>query len=430
LRRNEDNKMAILRLRSATLAGDGAVRPATLVAPLRVPDFRLAWGGLLCGFLGDQAQTVILAIVALDLVGKASGWGGLLAVQAVPRLLILLVGGLIADRVRAPVILRTVSALNAGALLALAALHATGALTLTHLYAFALIYGALAAFTQPASESLVPALLPDHLIRRGNALRSSAVNCARLFAPPAATTLFAVAGVVPALALTALTFLAGAFLYGLMPARPAKAQTGGMAVEQLHAGLAIAWQVPAIGVPILMVAVFNLGYAGATLVGVPTLARLVLATDNQGIGLLLGAIGAGALVGALSTGVRTKVTHLGRFACGAIGGVGVGLVGAGLAPSAGVAAICLAVSGLGISSAAVALLTIVQTHTPPEVRGRVMAVFSLALTSLTPISYAAAGALGDAVGPRGVLIAGGVCVLAASVIGLTCRAMRDDSGKD
>jgi MFS family permease len=118
------------------------------------------------------------------------------------------------------------------------------------------------------------------------------------------------------------------------------------------------------------------------------------------------------------------VRHPGRFAVATIVGIGLGLIGAGLAPSLLAAAACLALSGLGVSTTAVTVLTLVQTRAPAEVRGRVMALFTLGMTGLTPLSYALAGLIGDAVGPRGVLLLGGACVLASAAIGLSCRSMR------
>jgi MFS family permease len=173
-----------------------------------------------------------------------------------------------------------------------------------------------------------------------------------------------------------------------------------------------------------MLVIFNLGCSGAILIGVPTLAKLDLGAGAQGAGILLGSLGAGAFVGALAMVALPGVPRPGRLACLAIGVIGLGLVGAGTASSLWVAAAWLAISGLGSSSGAVALLTLVQTHTPAETRGRVMALWTLGLSGLTPASYAVSGALSDVLGARGVLIGGGACVLAAAAFGASWRSMR------
>src|SRR5260370_29300502 len=104
--------------------------------------------------------------------------------------------------------------------------------------------------------------------------------------------------------------------------------------------------------------------------------------------------------------------------------VGLALVRSGMAHSLWTVATCLAVAGLGISCAAVALLTIVQVHAPVETRGRVLALWSLAFTGLTPLSYALAGLVGERLGAHGIILLGGVCVLGAAGFGLLSRPMR------
>ena len=122
--------------------------------------------------------------------------------------------------------------------------------------------------------------------------------------------------------------------------------------------------------------------------------------------------------------VFSRVPRVGQFACLAIATVGLGLVGAGTAHSLWTVAACLTVAGVGISSAAVALLTIIQMHAPVETRGRVLALWSLAFTGLTPVSYALGGLVGERLGAHGILVLGGVCVLGAAVFGLLSRPMR------
>jgi hypothetical protein len=136
------------------------------LVPFEVVSFRWAWGGLVCSVFSDQAQAALLAVVALNLVGSASGWAAILTAQAVPRILLIVVGGVSADRHHLQAILRVGNALQALALVSIAALDHIGVLSVPDLYAFAIVYGALAAFTAPAADSLMPSLLPPELVRR------------------------------------------------------------------------------------------------------------------------------------------------------------------------------------------------------------------------------------------------------------------------
>jgi hypothetical protein len=91
----------------------------------------------------------------------------------------------------------------------------------------------------------------------------------------------------------------------------------------------------------------------------------------------------------------------------------VALALAGLAPSLWAAVPCLVVTGAFQAAGGVIFLTLVQTRTPVEVRGRVMSLLALSLFGLTPIAYGLGGILGDILGPRGILLVG------AGVVGLT-----------
>src|SRR5204862_7641892 len=75
-----------------------AVPRLPLLAPLRVPNFALLWAGNAVSLAGDQFQLVALAVLALDLTGSTAVLGTVLAVEAVPRALLMLVGGVAVDR--------------------------------------------------------------------------------------------------------------------------------------------------------------------------------------------------------------------------------------------------------------------------------------------------------------------------------------------
>ena len=139
--------------------------------------------------------------------------------------------------------------------------------------------------------------------------------------------------------------------------------------------------------------------------------------------MLLGSLGAGALVGAVGM-LALSVRRIGLLGCLAVIGIGIGLLSAATLDSLLGIAAALVVGGIGISCAGVALLTIIQIHAPAEQRGRVTALWSLAFTGVTPISYAVAGVVGQQLGARGVITLGAGCVLVAGMAGLLSRPLR------
>jgi MFS family permease len=170
--------------------------------------------------------------------------------------------------------------------------------------------------------------------------------------------------------------------------------------------------------------IWSLG-AGATVVGIPVLAKLVLAAGDRGIGVLFGAFGLGMLTGSLVAGAVPNVPRPGAVFCLGVVGSGLSLAVAGLAPTLWGAAAWLALSGAMDGLCPIIGWTLVQTRAPAHLRGRTVALITFGLAGLQPVSLALAGVLGDALGPRTLLVAGGVIAGVAGLYGLSRAALRD-----
>ena len=403
----------------------GAAPPAvrrgwlTLFAPLGGRPFRLLWACLVISLVGDGFQAVALPVLVLDLTGRPGAVGAVLAAEAVPRVALLLGGGLLIDRYGARAVMLA-SALLSGAVVALlAALTGGGAVAVWHLYVVAATLGAAAALFLPAASAIIPELVPAGQVRSANALRTLAFNAARVAGPLLAGVAIAAAGPAAAFWANAASFFGAAAC--LVPLRaPAAARgraasvLGGLAegVRTLRRD-AVVWHI------FVIVVVWNLGHVGATFVGIPVLATLALGGGERGVGLLFGAYGAGALLGSLLAGGAPSVPRPGAVFCLGTAGTGLAMAAAGLAPGLGAAAACLALAGACVGVCPVIGWTLVQTRTPAAVRGRTIAMITLGIAGLQPASLALAGAAGEALGPRALLVAGGVIPLLA---GLSSRA--------
>ena len=406
-----------------------------LLAPLRVPAYRLLWTGRTVSLVGDAFQLVVLPALVLDLTQRPSGLGMVLMAQAIPRALLLLAGGVVTDRFRPRPVLfvsNVLLALVVGGLLVPAA---AGTLALWHVYAYAIAFGAVSAFSLPASTSIVPALLPPEQVRAGNALAMMTGNLTRFVVPPLAGLVVAAAGRPVAFAANAASFLLAAAIFWGLPARrgaalevaPETAETAGLAGspwEQLRDGVRAARRDAVVWSAIWLSTIFWFSYAGAVFVGLPALGKLALDAGDRGVGLLYGASGAGALLGALVAGSRASIRRPGAAACLAIAGAGLLLVPAALAPSIWAAVPFLVLSGACGAACAVLFLSLVQTRAADAVRGRVMALLTLGIFGLAPLSYIVAGVAGDAFGPRGLLAGAGLLVALVGTGALGHRALR------
>jgi hypothetical protein len=402
-----------------------AVGRFPLLAPLGERNFALLWGGTAVSLAGDQFQVVALAVLALELTGSPAVLGAVLAVQALPRALLMLPGGVVADR-HPPRAVLLVATVLLGLLAALlAAALAAGALAPWHLYAYALASGTAGAFSIPAMSALVPRLVPGAQLRSANALGSLTTNLAGGVFPPLAGVLVAAVGLAPAFALDAASFfVAAAAIWAVRPPPGPRADGQASPLAQLREGLAAARADRPVWLAILAAAIFSLGWGAAILVGLPAFATLTLGAGSAGLGVLLGAAGVGAAAGALLVGSLPHLRRPGLVAGGAMTGLGLSFVLVAAAPSVAAAVPVLVVSGLLRAAAANTYITLVQGRAPAAVRGRVMALFWLGVLGLAPLSLAVGGALGAALGPRAALVAGGLAVAAAGAYSLARRDFR------
>lgn len=395
-----------------------------LLSPLRARNYLLLWASSAVAVVGENFLFVALSALALDLTHRPSGWGTVLTIQAVPQTLLMLGGGVATDRFRPRSVMLLSSYLLALVVGALAALAGAGALQAWHLYGYAVASGTVYAFSIPATNSIIPELLPSDQVRSANALSQVTLNLGRVLAPPIAGALVAQSGSTLALAANAVAFLvSGAFLW-LIRGTPRERRPAAKPLEEIRDGLRVVRRDAVVGLTIVMGMVGFFGFGGAILVGLPALAALVLGTGGQGIGLLYGAAGAGALLGALVAGGVPDLRRPGVVGCLALVAAGALLAMAGVAPSAGAVAPFLFLSGACLAACAIIFLSLIQTRTPPDVRGRVMSLFTLGLFGLSPLSFGLAGLAGDALGPRGVIVLGGAFVLLAGAIGLSRKAVR------
>jgi MFS family permease len=328
----------------------------TLVAPLRARKFRLLWLGLWVSLLGDNFHLVALPILILDLTQRSTMVGAVLMAAAIPRLLLLVAGGVLIDRYR-PRTVMVVSSVVSGVVAAVLALLAgTGAVAVWHLFVLSVLLGMAAATFLPAATTLVPDLVPPEQVRSANALRTFAFNSARFVAPPVAGVVIAVAGAAAAFGANAVScFVAAACLWTLRLVTAAPAVPTATTAPAVSAGSTAPRAKSVLGEfregvqavrrdgvisPIFVIApIWNFGHGAATMVGIPVLAKLALAAGDREVGILFGAFGAGALVGTLIAGAAAagccawpgsawRRTGHGRCRSGADGLDGRGVAGA------------------------------------------------------------------------------------------------------
>jgi MFS family permease len=377
------------------------------------PGYRRLWMARTASQWGDVFATVALSLLVLDLTGSALGVSLVVVVEIVPVLLFAPLAGTLVDRL--PRVRVMVAADLFRAVLALALIFAAGSVAAIYAIAFGLSVGAV--LFNPAASSTLPALVKDDELVAANSGIWTAAVLSQIALAPLAGILYAALGAGPAFLINAVSFLvSAAVLAGLrLPAAPAPTQRRGFFADAVAGMTLLATDrlLRALGVGQLLAALS----AGATSALLVVLARDHLALPPSGYGLLLGAIGVGAVLGPF---LLTRLVGDPRRPAFVFGPYVLrGLVDLVLATFTAlpIALAALVAYGLGTSSGAVTFNSLLQAHTPEHSRGRVFAGFDMLWQLGRLASLLIGGLLAAAIGIRVVYYLGGALLLLAAVVG-------------
>lgn len=398
-----------------------------LLEPLRETPFRLFWLGQTISLLGDRVAAVALPFLVLELGGSAIHLGQLSALYSAGQVLLLLLGGVLVDRIPRRNILVITDVIRGALVAGVVALLLTDGLTLTHLYAMYLLFGLCSAFFMPATASIVPETVPKPLLMPANALRSFAGEFAGIAGPALGGILIGFGGLALALGFDALTFVVGVACLLLMRVRsrpvapePDKPRYW----RDIGEGFRLITRSQWLWATILIFAFVNVFFAGATSVLFPLLAKERLG-DPQALGWLFSGVAAGSLLGALLLGRLGRVARRGLSAYTGVAASGLALLGLSFAPHPAIAVTLAMLMGGSLVVFGVIWESTVQELVPPETLGRVYSVDMFGSFALLPLGFLAVGWLAAHLGVvPSLLVCGGAVVLLAG-IGLLVPGVRN-----
>jgi Transmembrane secretion effector len=392
--------------------------------------FRKLWVATMLSLFGDFFSYIAIAWLVLQLTGSSLALGTVLVVQAVPRAVLMVVGGALADRLSPRLTMLGSMGLRAVFVAPLAVLVLTGRVQMWEVYGIALVFGIVDAFFMPARTSILPKVVADHELEPGNAVMNVTSQASVILGPVIGGLIVAGVGTGWAFAADAACFVIGfAFILWLpSAARTAAGEAhpdGGLG-GQIAAGFRYAWANIGIRVLLIVIAVIDFAAGGALGVGIPTLAHGRFAAGAAGLGILFGAWGVGATVGALGAGFVAPPRRFGWLIVLLCVWLGVGISVVGLLPSLMPAALLMGLSGVGTGVVNTYGISWLQRRTDPAMQGRVMSLVMLASMGLTPVSYAVSGAIADVNPTLLFLLAGGMILLCAAgtAASRTVRSLR------
>jgi MFS family permease len=392
---------------------------------LRHRDFRLFWSGQLVSLIGTWMQSVGQAWLVLELTQSPFQLGLVTALQFIPVLLLSPVGGAVTDRLRKRHIILVTQATMMVQAFVLAALVGSGHVRYWHVAVLAAIYGLGRALDIPARQAYVTDLVGRADLPNAVALNSVVFNGARIVGPAVAGLLIARFGVAPAFFLNGVSFLAvlAALLAIRTDGHPDPAGRLGLRAGLLGA-LTFATGTPTIAFTLGLMIVASLLVLNFNVI-VPLIAYQVLQAGAHGFGVLMAAVGAGAMIGAVGLTLfrrdrpsRTALTVTAGLLCA---GVSVlALVG-----HFGAAAAVLAVLGCCQIVFTTGCNTTLQLSTPDRLRGRVMGLYALAFAGMTPFGSLLIGTIAEHWGVRVACAAtGGAGLVAIGALGLVAARFK------
>jgi MFS family permease len=397
-----------------------------MLRSLRHRNYQLFFGGQLISLIGTWMQSVAQSWLVYRLTGSSLLLGLVGFSSQIPVFLLAPIGGAAADRgSRHRIILATQTS---AMLLAfgLAALTLAGRVSVEHIFVFSALLGVVNAFDIPARQSFVVEMVGKEDLINAIALNSSMFNGARVVGPAVAGILVSAIGEGFCFFANGVSFLAViASLVAMRVTPRAPGQRRASALADIAEGFRFVANTPAIRALLLLLGLVSLA-AMPYAVLMPIFADRILHGGPRGLGLLMGASGIGALLGALTLAARKQLKGLARWVALACAGFGASLVLFALSRLFWLSALLLVPTGFAMMVQMAGSNTLVQTMVPDALRGRVMSVYSMMFMGMAPFGALLSGALANHIGaPATVGVGGGVCLVGAAVFGSRLPSLRE-----
>jgi MFS family permease len=384
-------------------------------AALRHRDFRLFWIGLVLSGFGTNFTQIAMTWQMYEMTGSPLQLGLLGLVRAVPSMVLLLFGGLLADAMDRRRLMVVTQAAQCAVSTTLLALAIAGALSPGVFYLASALFALFSSLENPARQAMVPNMVPAQDLTNALALNSSQRNVAMIAGPSLAGVTLAAFGAAANYGIDAFSWLF--MVAALLSIKPVPQSRGGrrtMSFTALGEGFRYVWTHPLLLVMMLLDFAQNLFGNGRALL--PVYAADILNVGPQGYGILSAANSVGSIATAAAMSAMPSIRRAGAGVL-----AGVLIAGASWALFAYSQVFWLSVAlmftqGMGNTISTVLRGTILQLNIPDALRGRVSSVNQVFTNGGPQLGQFRAGAMGQWLGPELSLLTGGLAVV--GVVGL------------
>jgi MFS family permease len=383
---------------------------------LRHRNFRLYFGGQTISLIGTWMTRLATSWLVYRLTGSAFLLGVVGFAGQIPTFLLAPFAGVWVDRLNRHHVLVVTQILAMLQSLALAVLTLTHHINIHEIIWLSAFQGAINAMDMPGRQTFLVEMVEDKRdLGNAIAMNSSMVNIARLVGPSIAGAVIAVSSEGYCFLIDGLSYLAVIASLLAMRLKPTviKRSADSMLTQLKEGWTYVAGFVPIRTILLLFALVSLMGWPFTVLM--PIFAGKILHGGPHTLGFLMGAMGIGALVSAISLAVRRSVLGLGKMIPISTALLGAGLICFGLSRILWISLALMLVCGFGMMQQMAASNTIIQTIVEESKRGRVMSFYTVAFVGMAPFGSLLSGAVAHAIGaPLTVILSGAFCLAGAA----------------
>jgi len=375
---------------------------------MRHRNFRLFFSGQTISLIGTWMTRIATSWLVYRLTHSALLLGTVSFAGQIPTFLVAPFAGVWIDRWDRRQVLVWTQALAMLQSFALAGLTFSGLITIHWILFLSVMQGLVNAFDMPGRQSFMVEMVEDRAdLGNAIAINSSMVNVARLIGPSLAGMLIAVTSEAWCFLIDGVSYIAVIISLLMMHVHaPAIMRKATSTFHEMKEGWSyVSGFLPIRTILLLFAIVSLMGMPFVVLM--PVFAATVLHGGAHTLGFLMGAMGVGALISALSLAVRRNVRGLIRMIPLATAVFGLGLIGFGLSHTFWLSMAMVLVAGAGMMQGMAASNTIIQTLTSEDKRGRVMSYYTVAFVGMAPFGSLLAGTMAHAIPPTPAWIVSG-----------------------
>src|ERR1700675_4250737 len=392
---------------SIPLAPENRSRARDMVRSLRHRNFQLFFSGQLISLVGTWMQNIAQAWLVYRLTGSSLLLGVVSFAGQIPVFLLAPIGGMAADRWDRRRIVHATQASSMILAFVLAALTLSRRVTVWEVVVLAALMGVVNAFDIPARQAFLADMVGREDLMNAIALNSSMFNGARIIGPSIAGILVASFGEGWCFFSNAVSYIAvipALLLFRLLqpPFDPLKTPP----FQHHPEGFRFVSNTPPIRLLLLLLGLVSL-VAMPYSVLMPVFAAQVLHGNARTLGVLMGATGIGALLGALMLASRSGIRGLGRWVAISCASFGTSLILFSMSRWYFLSLLLLVPVGFFMMVQMASSNTLIQAMVPDRLRGRTMAVYSMMFMGMAPLGALLAGWFAEHVGAPWTLAIGG-----------------------